>query len=113
MDANCDPESEALIWKLHRELNGLTRSARRANTEFVSLDDTRREARQPANRSRAKPASTSQQTEPGAPPKRRKPSNLDDNEHNTVSKPAKTATTGTNQCVIPSHTQALLPVPWL
>lgn len=89
---SCDPESEALIWKLHRELNGLTRSTRRGKSEFVSLEDTRKETRrEPPSRSRAKAANTIQQ-EPGTSSKRKKDANYDNDDAPTASKAAKTTT---------------------
>lgn len=49
-----DPESEALIRQLHRELNGLTRSTRRAAVSFPPVDANRRDIRENKSRGGSK-----------------------------------------------------------
>lgn len=69
MDSNIDPESEALIRQLHRELNGLTRSTRggdrgasRPSTSALrrpGLKDTQRNSSEPGRRKAAQHSASS------------------------------------------------------
>lgn len=67
-----DPESEALIWKLHRELNGLTRSTRRGQPEPLGGGPARKDSKIPLPKSKLRSTTTSSQQEDNHESQKRK-----------------------------------------